>query len=72
MKGFPFGGRLSDDLNLLSPSMFFGKVASIQKKSSGTTDLVKVQRWIMMHLMLLIAYRCPKAGNNSDDYKNFL
>lgn len=32
MMGFPFGGRLSDDLNLLSPSMFFGKVASIQKK----------------------------------------
>lgn len=32
MMGFPFGGRLSDDLNLLSPSMFFGKVASVQKK----------------------------------------
>lgn len=32
MMGFPFGGRLNDDLNLLSPSMFFGKVASIQKK----------------------------------------
>lgn len=32
MVGFPFGGRLSDDLNLLSPSMFFGKVASVQKK----------------------------------------
>ena len=32
--GYPFGGRLSDDLNELQPSLFQGYISSIQTKNS--------------------------------------
>ena len=33
MWGYPFGGRLSDDLNELQPSLFQGYISSIQTKN---------------------------------------